>query len=144
MCVNIKVVVIKIDNSVKVILCNSIIHIDIGKRRNSDDEDVYESQLRLFASDRDYGAIVAALEKRDYVRAGRYSQRLKIKSYNLGMVRLAKKCDTLCLAILSGKGAPDFKESMTDVTAVYGMMQECIERAFGEKTEKPDKHRTGM
>jgi hypothetical protein len=64
------------------------------------------------------------------VTAERYSQRLKIKSYNLGMVRLAKKCDVLSLAILSGKGAPDFTESINDVTAVYGMMMDCIDRAF--------------
>ena len=62
--------------------------------------------------------------------AERYSQRLKIKSYNLGMVRLAKKCDMLCLAITTGKGTPDFTEAINDVSAVYGMMKDCIARAF--------------
>jgi hypothetical protein len=111
-------------------LCNSIIHIDIGIRRNADDEDVYEKRLRAFANDKEYGSLIAALKNRDYVTAERYSQRLKIKSYNLGMIRLAKKCDMLCLAILSGKGAPDFAEAINDVTAVYGMMMDCIDRAF--------------
>ena len=111
-------------------MCNSIIHIDIGKRRNSDDEDVYEKRQRLFASDKEYGSLLAALKNRDYMLAERYSQRLKIKSYNLGMVRLAKKCDILCHAIVNGKGAPEFTESINDVTAVYGMMMDCIDRAF--------------
>ncbi len=115
------------------ILCDSIIHIDIGKRRNSDDEDIYEEKLRLFANDQEYDAIVSALHNWDYVIAERFSQRLKIKSYNLGMIRLAKKCNTLCLAIMSGKGAPDFTEEINDVTAVYGMMRDCINRAFKVK-----------
>ncbi len=67
--------------------------------------------------------------------AERYSQRLKIKSYNLGMVRLAKKCDMLCLAITTGKGAPDFTEAINDVSAVYGMMKDCIGRAFPTQPE---------
>lgn len=116
-------------------MCNSIIHIDIGKRRNSDDEDVYEKMLRLFASDKEYGSLLAALKNRDYMLAERYSQRLKIKSYNLGMVRLAKKCDMLCLTITTGKGAPDFTEAINDVTAVYGMMMECIGHAFPAQAE---------
>lgn len=62
--------------------------------------------------------------------AEQYSNRLKIKSYNLGMVRLAKMCDELCLAILSGKGAPSFTEQVNDVKTVYGIMRDCIDRAF--------------
>ena len=116
----------------KVILCNSIIHIDIGKRRNSNDEDVYEIRLRSFANDEDYDSIRSALSRRDYVSAEQSSNRLKIKSYNLGMVRLAKKCDELRLAILSGKDAPNFAEQMNDVTVVYGIMRDCINRAFFE------------
>ena len=115
------------------ILCDSIIHIDIGKRRNSDDEDIYEEKLRLFANDQEYASIIAALKNRDYVMAERFSQRLKIKSYNLGMVRLAKKCDILCHAILNRKGAPEFTESINDVTVVYGMMMDCIDQAFKVK-----------
>lgn len=95
----------------------------------------------MFANDREYDSIVSALHDWDYVIAERCSQRLKIKSYNLGMVRLAKRCNTLCLAIISGKGAPDFTEEINDVTAVYGMMKDCIERAFGEKSGKPVKRR---
>ena len=53
----------------KVILCNSIIHIDIGKRRNSNDEDVYEIRLRSFANDQDYDSILSALGRRDYISA---------------------------------------------------------------------------
>ena len=132
---------IKIDNRIKVILCDSIIHIDIGKRRNLDSEDVYEEKLRLFANDQEYDSIVSALHNWDYVVAERFSQRLKIKSYNLGMVRLAKMCNTLCLAIMTGKGAPDLTEEINDVTLVYGMMRECIDRAFGEEVGKPVKHR---
>lgn len=123
------------------ILCDSIIHIDIGKRKNSDDENVYEEKLRLFANDKEYVSIVSALHKWDYVLAERFSQRLKIKSYNLGMVRLAKTCNTLCLAIMSGKGSPDFKEEINDVTLVYGMMRDCIDRAFGEEVGEPVKRR---
>jgi len=109
--------------------------------RYDDDEDVYEEKLRLFANDQEYDSIVAALHNWDYVIAERFSQRLKIKSYNLGMVRLAKRCNTLCLAKMSGKGAPDFTEEINDVTTVYGMMKDCIERAFGEEAGKPVKHR---
>ena len=79
--------------------------------------------------------MLGALKNRDYVLAERYSQRLKIKSYNLGMVRLAKKCDLLCQAIATGKGAPDFTEAINDVTAVYGMMMECIGHAFPAQPE---------
>ncbi|MEA4914476.1 MAG: hypothetical protein VB061_07895 [Christensenella sp.] len=39
----------------------------------------------------------------------------------------------MCLAIKSGKGAPDFTEAFNDVKAVYGMMRDCIDRAFIEK-----------
>ncbi len=95
-----------------------------------DDEDIYEKKLRLFADDHEFDAILSALNRRDYIRAERCSNRLKIKSYNLGMVRLAKKCDELRLAILSGKDAPFFTEQMKDLTAVYGIMRDCIDQAF--------------
>jgi len=126
---------------VKVILCNSIIHIDIGKRRNANDEDVYEERLRAFIHDRDYDRIIAAIERRDFLRAERVAQRLKIKAYNLGMVRLAKNCDTLCLAIQDGKGAPEFSDAINDVTVVYEIMRDCLDRAFSPKAEKPTKGR---
>jgi HPt (histidine-containing phosphotransfer) domain-containing protein len=124
------------NNRIKEILCNSIIHIDIGKRRNDGDEDLYEKNLRAFASDKSYGSIVSALQNMDFSMADRFSQRLKIKAYNLGMVRLAKYCDTLCLAIQSGRGAPAFTEEMRDVTTVYKIMMDCITRAFMEPSEK--------
>lgn len=114
-------------------MCNSIIHIDIGKRRNSNDEDVYEIQLRSFAEDQEYDSILSALSRRDYILAEQCSNRLKIKSYNLGMIRLAKKCDDLRLAILSGKDAPNFAEQVNDLTVVYGIMRECIDHAFFEQ-----------
>lgn len=118
------------DNKIEVTLCNYVIHIDIGKRRNTDDEDVYEKKLRIFAKDRLYNSIMVALNCHDYIMAEQFSNRLRIKSYNLGMVRLAKQCAELCLAIQSGKGAPLFAEEVNDVTSVYGTMQDCIERAL--------------
>jgi len=129
------------NNRIKEILCNSIIHIDIGKRRFSGDEDEYEKHLRAFARDRDYGAIVSSLGSGEYYKAERYAQRLKIKSYNLGMVRLAKHCESLSQAIRAGKGAPGFQEEMNDLAAVYGIMKDCIGKAFAEekvKTAKPE------
>ncbi|MEA4939237.1 MAG: hypothetical protein VB091_06595 [Christensenella sp.] len=41
----------------------------------------------------------------------------------------------LCLAITTGKGAPDFTEAINDVSAVYGMMKDCIGRAFPTQPE---------
>ncbi|MEA4869027.1 MAG: hypothetical protein VB062_00160 [Christensenella sp.] len=125
------------NNRVKEILCNSIIHIDIGKRRCAGDEDVYEKNLRRFAGDLDYSAIVSSIQTGDYYKAGLLAQRLKIKAYNLGMVRLAKSCDALSQSIQAGKGAPGFESDMRDLTVVYGIMRECIDRAFAEETEKP-------
>lgn len=127
------------NNRIKEILCNSIIHIDIGKRRFSGDEDAYEKHLRAFARDRDYNAIVSSINSGEYYKAERYAQRLKIKSYNLGMVRLAKYCESLSQAIQTGKGAPAFQEEMRDLTAVYGIMKECIGKAFAEEKVKPAK-----
>jgi hypothetical protein len=118
-----------------------MIHIDIGKRRHSDDEDAYEKKLRVFADDREYDAIVAALNQRDYTLAEKRLNRLKIKSYNLGMVRLAKNCDELRLAILSGKDASFVADLLKDVTTVYGIMRECIDRAFHTEGAKTAKHR---
>lgn len=118
------------DNRVKVILCNSVIHIDIGKQRNSDDEDAYEKRLRSFAKDRLYDSIVMALNNRDYFMAEQFSNRLLIKSYNLGMVRLANRCDELRIAMLNGKGSPLFSDEISNVTAVYRSMRDCINRAF--------------
>ena len=129
------------DNRVKEILCNSVIHIDIGKRRSAGDEDLYEKNLRAFVNDHDYGSIVSALQNSNFYLAERYSQRLKIKSYNLGMVRLAKYCDTLCVAMQSGRGAPDYTEEMKDVTTLYGMMKECVGRAFLETSARTEKAR---
>jgi hypothetical protein len=123
------------DNSVKVILCNSIIHIDIGKRRFSGDEDLYEVYLRAFSRDKAYQSLLFALRQFDIYHANRYAQRLKIKSYNLGMVRLAKSCDTLSLALQSGKGAPLFTDEMNDLTTVYTLMRECIGKAFAKADE---------
>ncbi len=129
------------NNRIKEILCNSVIHIDIGKRRNAGDEDIYEKNLRAFTRDQEYGSIVTALQKSDFYAAERYSQRLKIKSYNLGMVRLAKYCDALCIAMQSGKGAPDYVQEMNDVTTVYGMMKECVVKAFSDTVKSPAKNR---
>ena len=120
------------NNSVKVILCNSIIHIDIGKHRFFGDEDLYEVYLRAFSRDKSYTSLVFALRQLDYFNTDRYAQRLKIKSYNLGMVRLAKSCDTLSLALQSGKGAPLFTDEMNDLTTVYTLMRECIDKAFAQ------------
>jgi hypothetical protein len=129
------------NNKVKEILCNSIIHIDIGKRRCAGDEDLYEKNLRQFAGDLDYNAIVTALKAGDYYLAERFAQRLKLKSYNLGMVRLSKSCDALCLSIQAGRGAPEFQTEMRDVTVVYGIMRECIDKAFSDAEAKPAKDR---
>ena len=106
-----------------------------------DDEDAYERRLRLFANDREYDAIVAALNNRDPILAEKRLNRLKIKSYNLGMVRLAKNCDELRLAILSGKDATTIAELLRDVTTVYGLMQDCMDRAFPMEGAKAVKHR---
>ena len=127
------------NNRVKEILCNSIIHIDIGKRRYAGDEDVYEKNLRRFAGDLDFAAIESSLKAGDYYKAELLSQRLKLKSYNLGMIRLAKSCEALSLSIQSGKGAPGFETEMRDVTVVYGIMRECIDKAFTEEAQKPPK-----
>lgn len=129
------------DNSVKVILCNSIIHIDIGKRRFSDDEDLYETHLRAFSRDKSYTSLLKALRQSDLFQANRYAQLLKIKSYNLGMVRLAKSCDTLSLALQSGKGAPAFTDEINDVTVVYKLMKECIGKAFFQEDAMFEKNR---
>jgi len=120
------------NNPTKVVLCNSMIHIDIGKRRFSGDEDLYEKHLKRFLSDKYFCAINAALAKGSYSLAERYSQKLKVKSYHLGMVRLAKCCDSLCSAIRLGKGSPDFQEEMHELSTVYSMMKDCIHKAFFE------------
>jgi hypothetical protein len=52
------------------------------------------------------------------------------------MVRLAKCCDSLCVAIQQGKGGPDFHEEMGELTTVYCMMRECIQKAFSEELSK--------
>ncbi|HRX58913.1 MAG TPA: hypothetical protein P5075_09085 [Eubacteriales bacterium] len=125
------------NNPTKVVLCNSMIHIDIGIRRFSGDEDLYEKHLKRFLNDRYFGAIKASLGSGNYLQAERFSQKLKVKSYHLGMVRLAKCCDALCTAIRLGKGTPDFPEEMRELAIVYGMMQDCIQKAFfTEPSEK--------
>jgi nitroreductase len=110
-----------------------MIHIDIGKRRFSGNEELYEKHLRRFLSDAHYAAIAGALGKGSFAKAAGYARRLKLKSYNLGMIRLAKACDALCIAIQQGKGEPDFQEEMREVAIVYDMMKECIQKAFSEQ-----------
>ena len=127
------------NNRVKEILCNSIIHIDIGLRRCAGDEDAYEKSLRRFAGDLDFAAIESSLKAGDYLKADLLAQRLRIKAYNLGMVRLAKSCDALSQSIKIGKGAPGFDNEIRDLGVVYGIMRECIDRAFAEEVEKPAK-----
>ncbi len=134
--------VITINNKIKVILCNSIIHIDIGKRRCAGDEDKYEKHLRAFVRDREYDSIVSALNDGNYIAAGHFSQRLRNKSYNLGMVRLAKYCDVMCLAMQTGGNAPDYAQAMRDVTMVYGTMKDCINRAFSLEEDNSVKERS--
>ncbi len=124
------------NNAIKVILCNSMIHIDIGKRRFSGNEDLYEKHLRRFPDDKYYGAILTALKNRDFSKAARYAHKLKVKAYNMGMVRLAIGCDSLCTAIQQGKGGPDFAEEIREVTIVYDMMNECIQKAFAEPMDE--------
>ncbi len=123
------------NNATKEILCDGIIHIDIGIRRFNGNEDLYESYLRQFPKDTSCETIAAALKAGDVRGAESASQALKVKSYNLGMVRLAKSCDALCLAIKQGKGLPDFADVMNEVSVVFNVMKRCIIKAFPETQE---------
>ncbi|MEN6339042.1 MAG: hypothetical protein ABFD03_02825 [Clostridiaceae bacterium] len=119
-------------NALKEVLCNSLIHIDIGIKRFSGNEELYEKSLRQFLRNPYYAAILAGLKSGDVRGAERASQDLKALSYNLGMVRLAKCCDELCSAIREGKGLPDFAAQADEVSAVYGVMERCMKKAFPE------------
>jgi hypothetical protein len=66
------------NNTIKVVLCNSLIHIDIGKRRFSGNEELYEKHLKHFLNDTYYASVEAALKDGDYSKAIRSLQRLKI------------------------------------------------------------------
>lgn len=120
------------NNAIKVILCNSMIHIDIGKRRFSGSEDLYEKNLKEFLSDTYYASITTALKDGNFLEVMYNSQKLKVKAFNLGMVRLTIACDSLCTAIQQGKAELNFPEEMREISIVYDMMRECIQKAFAD------------
>lgn len=118
------------NNAIKEILCDSIIHIDIGIRRFAGNEDLYEKNLRQFPNDTLYASMMSAMKAGSIREAEGAAQQLKQKAYNLGMVRLAKSCDALCEAIRQGKGLPDFPDEVNEVSAVYNVMNRCLAKAF--------------
>ena len=63
--------------------------------------------LRMFAESKDYEAMEAALDARQWEEAFRHSHNLKGVCLNLGLGRLTEACSELCDALRSGEPQTD-------------------------------------